>query len=58
MSDRRERWGIVAYNPATPIGLIGLLREFSGRALKPWIQKLRRHKLRDEASSTRDSSSK
>ena len=35
MSDRRERWGIIAYNPRTIIGLFGLGREVLGRALKP-----------------------
>lgn len=31
MSDRRERWGIVAYNPRTFIGISLFLREISGR---------------------------
>lgn len=34
MSNRRERWGIVAYNPRTPAGLRGLVKEAVGRALK------------------------
>lgn len=33
MSDRRERWGIVAYNPRTIIGFVLLLREISGRVV-------------------------
>ncbi len=33
MSHRRERWGIVAYNPRTLIGLALLVREAAGRAL-------------------------
>lgn len=37
MSDRRERWGIVAYNPKTVGGLVSLSRETLGRALKPKI---------------------
>ncbi len=31
MGDRRERWGIVAYNPRSFAGLAGLLREVLGR---------------------------
>jgi Acetyltransferase (GNAT) domain len=31
MSHRRERWGIVAYNPITILGLAGLSRELMGR---------------------------
>ncbi|HRF73005.1 MAG TPA: GNAT family N-acetyltransferase [Accumulibacter sp.] len=34
MSDRRERWGIVAYNPGTIIGFALLTREVVGRACK------------------------
>ncbi len=34
MSHRRERWGIVAYNPRTVIGLALLIREATGRALR------------------------
>jgi hypothetical protein len=32
MSDRRERWGIVAYNPRTLIGCALLLKEIAGRS--------------------------
>ena len=37
MSHRRERWGIVAYNPRTVIGLALLIREAAGRALR-WMR--------------------
>ncbi|WP_313952275.1 GNAT family N-acetyltransferase [Accumulibacter sp.] len=42
MSDRRERWGIVAYNPATVIGFALLLKEAAGRLLKPLAAQIRR----------------
>lgn len=34
MNRRRERWGIVAYNPRTPLGLLLLARESLGQTLK------------------------
>jgi len=34
MSDRRERWGLVAYNPRSLGGLLGLLVEIGGRAIR------------------------
>ncbi len=34
MSDRRERWGLVAYNPSTLVGMMGLARELLGRFAK------------------------
>lgn len=35
MSHRRERWGIIAYNPKTFGGTFGLCKESIGRLLKP-----------------------
>ncbi len=37
MSHRRERWGIIAYNPKTMGGIIGLIEELSRRAFKPLV---------------------
>lgn len=34
MSARRERWGIVAYNPRSGPGFVGFAREAAGRGLK------------------------
>ncbi len=34
MNGRRERWGIVAYNPRVIAGVAGLVREGSGRVVK------------------------
>lgn len=38
MSQRRERWGLVAYNPKTVPGLLGLVREAAARAIKRLIK--------------------
>jgi len=37
MSHRRERWGIVAYNPYTPRGLLAAIRHFGGGKLKSLV---------------------
>ena len=41
MNERRERWGIVAYNPRSVGGLWGAAREALGRRLKPWLARFR-----------------
>ena len=42
MSDRRERWGIMAFNPRTPKGLILALRHLGARAMKRAVDRVRR----------------
>ena len=41
MSHRRERWGIIAYNPKTISGIFGLSKEVLGRALMPIVTRIR-----------------
>lgn len=40
MTDRRERWGIVAYNPHTLLGSALLVKEISGRIAKKLLEKI------------------
>lgn len=40
MTRRRERWGIIAYNPRTIRGLLGLAREVAGKLGKYWKGRL------------------
>ncbi len=42
MSDRQERWGIVAYNPLSITGCLGLAREVLGRTVKPWLARIKK----------------
>ena len=37
MDQRRERWGVVAYNPRSAAGVVGLCRESIGRMLRSWL---------------------
>lgn len=42
MSHRRERWGLVAYDPRSPGGAIRLAREIAGRSAKALLQRVTR----------------
>ena len=42
MSDRRERRGIVAFNPRTPLGLSAAARHIAGRTVRRAVDALRR----------------
>lgn len=41
MSDRRERWGIMAFNPRTPKGLLLALRHLGARAMRRAVDAVR-----------------
>lgn len=42
MSHRRERWGIIAFNPRTPHGLLAASRHIGGRAARRAVDAVRR----------------
>jgi len=39
LRDRRERWGIVAFNPRTVLGLIGAVRHFAAAGVKKALRR-------------------
>lgn len=51
MSARRERWGIQAYDARRWRGLLGLLRELSGRGVKRMLQLVRPKQLNPREAS-------
>lgn len=42
MSHRRERWGLIAFDPLMPAGAWGVARESASRVLRPLLTPLRR----------------
>ena len=53
MTDRRERWGIVAYNPRTLLGFALLVKEISGRIAKKLMEKIKQYVLKLQQSRTK-----
>jgi hypothetical protein len=49
MTHRRERWGIIAYNPRSVLGAIGAAKERLGRLMKPVIIYLRNKAHRESS---------
>ena len=53
MTDRRERWGIVAYNPRTLLGSTLLVKEISGRIAKKLMEITKQYVLKLQQSRTK-----
>jgi CelD/BcsL family acetyltransferase involved in cellulose biosynthesis len=41
MSDRRERFGVIAYNPSTAAGVLGAVLELTGRQARALMRRAR-----------------
>lgn len=52
MTHRRERWGLVAFDPSTLSGLAGMLRELLGQTVKSVLGPLRQRLRRPAAPET------
>tara|TARA_R110001599_G_scaffold205618_5_gene402943 strand:- start:1411 stop:2493 length:1083 start_codon:yes stop_codon:yes gene_type:complete len=55
MNHRRERWGILAYNPRNMRGLYGLVREMAGKTAKEWVKRYRARFKRSATVATETS---
>jgi hypothetical protein len=53
MSQRRERWGIMAFNPRSPLGLAQVVRHVGGRAVKRVLQRIPRRAQAANPNSSR-----
>ncbi len=52
MSDRRERWGLIAYNPKNWLGIVELIREITGRMLRRYGADIRKYSKNAKAIFT------
>jgi ribosomal protein S18 acetylase RimI-like enzyme len=59
MSKRRERWGILALNPRTPLGALAIVRHVGGRAAKRTAMAVvTRFRSRNERSKSSDAATR